>query len=565
MLPCRANDLNVEDMIKRSFSEFSMQRAVSNIDIRKALVKYEKLLYLINSRITEELMLLNARPVSSNTSDDMRVGLGALFEDVHESLRKSYELTQEFVKTSVRSYPINVGNAVNELAVPGYSAVLLANLGFAINKGRLLIIKHCGTVALCMALSEPVFLVKDVPTVTTSVTSGGSLSDIRRSLMASSTASIGTSTKETNDSKDKSENQYEFVMKEGYLYALVLVAPSETEIIAVTVEDKETLLVGECVVDDSTTVCYRIEKVKLSDITVVSNILEHPTFSLDPKTYHEESWNVSVLKLYHSIDRGVYHGGALHALDLQRALKRSDVDAAVSQNHLDAAINFISSCGVKWLHNADFHRLNRLYERADALNAKISNIKRLLSHENLSLFPDFQQRLAVLRLLGYLEGNLGEEIVTLKGRVACEMNTCDELLATEAIFGNLLEPLNPPEAAALLSAFIFQEKTDEGQQLTTRMEFAKKQLKEMSVNIDRIQEELGIEVFERNCGSNDKGSTSTKKPSGSLNFGLCAVVYEWARGTSFKDITSMSDVKEGSIVRCITRVDELCRDVRYVC
>ena len=36
------------------------------------------------------------------------------------------------------------------------------------------------------------------------------------------------------------------------------------------------------------------------------------------------------------------------------------------------------------------------------------------------------------------------------------MNTCDELLATEVLFLNVLEPLNPPEIAALLSAFVFQ-------------------------------------------------------------------------------------------------------------
>lgn len=46
--------------------------------------------------------------------------------------------------------------------------------------------------------------------------------------------------------------------------------------------------------------------------------------------------------------------------------------------------------------------------------------------------------------------------VSLKGRVACEMNTCDELIATELLFFNVLEPLNPPEVAALLSALVFQ-------------------------------------------------------------------------------------------------------------
>ncbi len=37
----RANDLNVEDMIKRSFSEFSMQRALSSKDLHSTLLKYD--------------------------------------------------------------------------------------------------------------------------------------------------------------------------------------------------------------------------------------------------------------------------------------------------------------------------------------------------------------------------------------------------------------------------------------------------------------------------------------------------------------------------------------------
>lgn len=47
-----------------------------------------------------------------------------------------------------------------------------------------------------------------------------------------------------------------------------------------------------------------------------------------------------------------------------------------------------------------------------------------------------------------------------------------------------------------------------------------------------------------------------------LHFGLTRVVYEWADGTAFKDIVLLTDVLEGSIVRCITRLDELCREIR---
>lgn len=43
-----------------------------------------------------------------------------------------------------------------------------------------------------------------------------------------------------------------------------------------------------------------------------------------------------------------------------------------------------------------------------------------------------------------------------QGRVACEIASGDELIATEIIFGGILNELSPAEAAALLSALVFQ-------------------------------------------------------------------------------------------------------------
>ena len=36
------------------------------------------------------------------------------------------------------------------------------------------------------------------------------------------------------------------------------------------------------------------------------------------------------------------------------------------------------------------------------------------------------------------------------------------------------------------------------------------------------------------------------------------MVYEWARGTPFKDICALTDVMEGSIVRAMVRLQDLC-------
>jgi antiviral helicase SKI2 len=100
--------------------------------------------------------------------------------------------------------------------------------------------------------------------------------------------------------------------------------------------------------------------------------------------------------------------------------------------------------------------------RRARLRSKIDHVRHVLSNERLQLFPDFQQRLGVLRALGYVASDAttaaaatatgdssgkGSDTVQLKGRVACEVNTADELITTEIVFENVLQHLDPPEIA----------------------------------------------------------------------------------------------------------------------
>ena len=50
------------------------------------------------------------------------------------------------------------------------------------------------------------------------------------------------------------------------------------------------------------------------------------------------------------------------------------------------------------------------------------------------------------------------DIVDMKGRVACEISTGDELLLTELIFNGAFNTLSPEQCAGLLSCFVFTEK-----------------------------------------------------------------------------------------------------------
>jgi antiviral helicase SKI2 len=134
--------------------------------------------------------------------------------------------------------------------------------------------------------------------------------------------------------------------------------------------------------------------------------------------------------------------------------------------------------------------------------------------------------------------------------VACEINTCEELLLTELIFENLLAALEPEEIASVLSCLIFQEKTQDEPQLTARLDATKDSMTKIAMGLAGVQLQAGLELDPREYARSV------------CNFGLMEVVYEWARGMSFKDICELTTVPEGSIVRCITRLDETCREVR---
>jgi antiviral helicase SKI2 len=58
--------------------------------------------------------------------------------------------------------------------------------------------------------------------------------------------------------------------------------------------------------------------------------------------------------------------------------------------------------------------------------------------------------------LGYISE---DNAVALKGRVAAEISTTEELILTELLFEGVLGDLSPAEAVALLSALVFQVRT----------------------------------------------------------------------------------------------------------
>lgn len=203
------------------------------------------------------------------------------------------------------------------------------------------------------------------------------------------------------------------------------------------------------------------------------------------------------------------------------------------------------------------------------LKSQISNLEHVMSDQNLELLPDYFQRVegifhsavnlvTVLKVLKFVDQ---DSTVQLKGRVACEINTADELIMTELILDNVLREFSPAEIVALLSCFVFQEKSQSKPTLTPNLERVSLPqqyflmvsqgvdiIKKTALRVGHVQRECGLDVREEDALQN-------------LKFGLVEVVHEWALGLNFKQITDLTDVLEGSIVRCIVRLEETCREV----
>ncbi|KAL0869185.1 hypothetical protein ABMA27_007468 [Loxostege sticticalis] len=184
-----------------------------------------------------------------------------------------------------------------------------------------------------------------------------------------------------------------------------------------------------------------------------------------------------------------------------------------------------------------------VYERKQT-ERKRDKYKRLLSFENLALYPDYQRRLLVLRELNYIDEH---DSVILKGRVACGMGT-NELIISELVFRNVFTDKSPAEIAALLSCFVFQARTQVEPQLTEKLAEGVKAIEQIDDELTKIESKYMVGQFE---GQAER-----------LNFGLVRVVYEWALEKPFAEIMDLTDVQEGIIVRCIQQLHELLIDVK---
>ncbi|XP_061115503.1 exosome RNA helicase MTR4 [Conger conger] len=199
------------------------------------------------------------------------------------------------------------------------------------------------------------------------------------------------------------------------------------------------------------------------------------------------------------------------------------------------------------LHNdPNLESVYNLCERKAKIAGDIKTAKRELKKARTVLQMDeLKCRKRVLRRLGFATSS---DVIEMKGRVACEISSADELLLTEMIFNGLFNDLTAEQATALLSCFVFQENASEMPKLTEQLAGPLRQMQECAKRIAKVSAEAKLDVDEETY-------LNTFRPH------LMDVVYTWANGSSFSQICKMTDVFEGSIIRCMRRLEELLRQM----
>lgn len=62
------------------------------------------------------------------------------------------------------------------------------------------------------------------------------------------------------------------------------------------------------------------------------------------------------------------------------------------------------------------------------IKENIAQLRQLMSDQNLQLLPDYEQRISVLKDLGFIDD---KSRVELKGKVACEVSDCKMFCGVE--------------------------------------------------------------------------------------------------------------------------------------
>lgn len=227
-------------------------------------------------------------------------------------------------------------------------------------------------------------------------------------------------------------------------------------------------------------------------------------------------------------------------------------DMGIKDNNLLEIVKKIESVEEQILQNK-MHKdpatadLYKRYEKKALLKNELKQAKAELRQAwSLLQMDDLKCRKRVLRRLGYCTE---QDVIDTKGRVACEIDTGEELVLTEMLFNGVFNDMTPSQCVALCSCFVVTENVKEDQpKLSQELAGPFKIMQDTAKRVATVSKEckLDVEIDEY---------VDRLKPF------LMDVMTEWVNGSPFGKICQMTSIFEGNIIRHIRRLEELLRQM----
>ncbi|KAG0750229.1 hypothetical protein G6F57_002286 [Rhizopus arrhizus] len=194
----------------------------------------------------------------------------------------------------------------------------------------------------------------------------------------------------------------------------------------------------------------------------------------------------------------------------------------------------------------DLPNMYEVYTKKMEIVDKMKSLKRkLVDAQSIVQLEELKNRKRVMRRLGFTTSS---DVVEMKGRVACEISTGDELLLTEMIFQGVFNDLTVDQSVAVLSCFVFDEKVDVRAKLQEELSAPLRLMQETARRIAKVATECKMPLDEEEY-------VAKFKPE------LMDVVFAWCQGAKFSQICKMTTVYEGSLIRVFRRLEELLRQM----
>lgn len=191
-------------------------------------------------------------------------------------------------------------------------------------------------------------------------------------------------------------------------------------------------------------------------------------------------------------------------------------------------------------------------ERTATLSDECARLRAERERTGVSEFQDeVNKRTRVLRRLGHVST---DGVIRRKGRLACDIEAVDELLASELILGGALGNMSPAQVAAFLTCLYPNEERKSGGDA----EKAPQDPQLAKAWTSLLAAARRVATVEKECGL----QTDVDAYVAAFSCSLVDVTQMWCNGEPFSKVTRMTSLFEGTLVRVLRRLEELLDQLR---